>query len=233
MDFSTSLVVNLSREKHRVIKWLVMLRHADAAQNETVERLKHVLRGRKILFTLVGSAGCREYGLSRTANDLDFVVDPYELAMEILDASGQFEPVSDDHPDTTLRTCTKRDTKIGIKVDFLKSGIRINDGSRWVMGRKYRDPMPISTATGTGDVAPLATLIAMKLNAAISGEYILEIGANTGRSREKIQKDISDVRELIAVCGLDRNLQVGNDQIQRRYGELVDENRSAASPSLT
>ena len=47
-----------------------MLTRAGAAQNETLERLKHLLGGRKILFTLVGSAACREYGLSRTANDL-------------------------------------------------------------------------------------------------------------------------------------------------------------------
>ena len=206
-----------------MIKLFSMLTRGDAAQNETLEHLKHLLGRGKILFTLVGSAGCREYGLSRTANDLDFVVDPYEPAMEILDASGQFEPVSDDHPDATLRTCTKRDTKTGVTIDFLKGGIRINDGSRWVMGRKYRDPMPIPTATGTGNVALLATLIAMKLNAAISGEDILKSGADTGRSREKIQKDISDVRELIAVGDLGRSLQLGHDRIQRRYEELVDE----------
>jgi len=204
-------------------KVFAMLTRADAAQNETLERLKHLLGGKKILFTLVGSAGCREYGLSRTANDLDFVVDPYEPAMDILNASGEFEPVSDDHPDTTQRTCTKRDTKTGVRVDFLKSGIRINDGSRWVMGRKYRDPMPIATATGTGDVALLATLIAMKLNAATSGEDILNSGANTGRSREKIQKDLSDVRELIAVHGLGRSLELGHDRIQKCYEKLVDE----------
>jgi hypothetical protein len=186
-----------------------MLTCGDAAQNETLERLKHLLGGRKILFTLVGSAACREYGLSRTANDLDFVVDPYEPAMEILNASGEFEAVFDDHPDTTQRTCTKRDTKTGVRIDFLKSGIRINDGSRWVMGRKYRDPMPIPTATGMGDAALLPTLIAMKLNSAISGEDILKCGADTGRSRDKIQKDMSDVRELIATCGLGRSLTTG------------------------
>lgn len=130
-----------------------MLTCADAAQLKPSKRLKHLHGGRKILFTLVGSAGCREYGLSRTANDLDFVVDPYETAMEILNASGELEAVLDD-PDPTQRTCTKLDTKTGVRVDFLKSGIRINDGSRLIGGARYRDPMPIHTATGTGDVAP-------------------------------------------------------------------------------
>jgi hypothetical protein len=199
-----------------------MLTRADAAQNETLERLKHLLGGRKILFTLVGSAGCREYGLSRIANDLDFVVDPYETAMEILNATGEFEPILDD-PDPTRRTCTKRDTKTGVRVDFLKSGIRINDGSRLIGGARYRDPM-IHIATGAGDVAPLPTLIAMKLNAAISGEDTLDLGADTGgRSREKIQKDISDVRELIALRGLGRSIQLGHDRIQSCYEKLVDE----------
>ncbi len=200
-----------------------MLARADAEQNETLERLKHLLGERKILFTLVGSAGCREYGLSRTADDLDFVVDPYEKAMDILNASGEFEPVVVGVPDTTRRTCTKRDTKTGVRVDFLKSGIRINDGSRWIMGVKYRDPLPIHSATGAGDVASLPTLIAMKLNGAISGEDIRKLGAEPGRSREKIQKDISDVRELIAVCGLGRSLQLGHNRIQSRYEKLVDE----------
>jgi hypothetical protein len=116
------------------------------------------------------------------------------------------------------------DTKTGVRVDFLKSGIRINDGSRLIGGARYRDPMPIHTATGAGDVAPLPTLIAMKLNAAISGEDTLKLGADAGgRSREEIQKDIADIRELIIIRGLGRSLQLGHDRIQSCYEKLVDE----------
>jgi hypothetical protein len=42
----------------------------------------------------------------------------------------------------------------------------------------------------------------MNLTAAISSEDTLKFRADTGgRSREKIQRDNPDVRELIAVCG--------------------------------
>lgn len=64
----------------------------------------------------------------------------------------------------------------------------------------------------------------MKLNAAISGEDTLKLGADTGgRSREEIQKDIADVRELIIVRGLGRSLQLGHERVQSCYEKLVDE----------
>jgi hypothetical protein len=78
-------------------------------------------------------------------------------------------------------------------------------------------------------VAPLPTLIAMKLNAAISGEDTLKLGADTGgRSREEIQKDIADIRELIIIRGLGRSLQLG----QGTAGAFVPRSRSAASAAL-
>jgi hypothetical protein len=198
-----------------------MLAHADAAQNATLERLKLFLADKGILFTLVGSAACREYGLSRSANDLDFVVDPYDRAMKILGESGEFELVVDDHPDMTRRTCTKRDTKTGVKIDFLTGGIRINDGPAPFY---CRDLIPIPTPTGAGDVAPLRTLIAMKLNSAISGEYIWSHGVRDGRSEKDFTKDVSDVHELIFVPGFDRSMKFDNEWIQRCYEELLKEN---------
>jgi hypothetical protein len=195
-----------------------MLMHATAAQSETFERLKELLGGKGILFTLAGSAACREYGLSRAANDLDFVVDPYERAMEILIASEEYQLVGIANP--TDPTCTRRDTKTNVKVDFLKGGIRINDGTRPIGDARYRDPMPIPAPTGEGDVAPITTLIAMKLNSAIGGEETLKLGADTdGRSQEEIDKDISDVRELI-MNHLGRRRRFGNKKIQRRYEKL-------------
>jgi hypothetical protein len=199
-------------------RFFPMLARADAAQNKTLERLKHFLDEQGILFTLVGSAACREYGLSRTANDLDFVVDPYDPAMKILGESGGFEPVLGD-PDPTKRTCTKRDTKTTVKVDFLTGGIRINDGP---VPFYCRDLIPIPMPTGTGDVASLRTLIAMKLNSAISGEYIWSHGVRDGRSEKDFKKDISDVRELILVPGFDRSMKFDNEGIQHRYEELLD-----------
>lgn len=202
---------------------LPLLTHATAAQKETFERLMELLSGKGILFSLVGSAACREYGLSRAANDLDFVVYPYKEAMDLLDASGAFEPVIDDHPDTTARTCTKRDTKTKVKIDFLTGGIRINNGSRPIEGEFYRDPIQIPMPTGAGDVAPLPMLIAMKLNSAISGKDTWDLGARDGRSPENFTKDISDVRELISVGRLGRSLKVGNKRIQRLFEDLVND----------
>ncbi len=72
-----------------------MLHRAITAQNQTVERLKSLFHGEPIPFTLVGSAACREYGLSRDAKDLDFVVNGHAQAMIILTRSGEYKPVLD------------------------------------------------------------------------------------------------------------------------------------------
>lgn len=104
-----------------------MLKCATNQENETLDRLTFLFRGRGILFTLVGGAACREYGLRRPTKDLDFVAKPYPLAMDILSTSGAFNLVVDDCPDVTGRTCTRKDAKTGVLVDFLTGGIRITD----------------------------------------------------------------------------------------------------------
>ena len=143
--------------------------------------------------------------------------------MKILDESGEYELVLD-NPDSTKRTCTRRDRGTEVNVDFVKGGIRICDG-RWINGTKYSDPIPLPNPTGVGDVASLETLIAMKLNSAISGEDTLKLGANTGgRNIDEIQKDLSDVRDLITFNHLGRRRKLGNKQIQCRYEKLIDEN---------
>ncbi len=199
-----------------------MLKCATNHENETLDRLTFLFRGRGILFTLIGGAACREYGLRRPTKDLDFIVKPYPVAMEILSASGAFNLVVDDFPDLTGRTCTRMDTKTGVLVDFLTGGIRITDHA--VLGpSEYSDPLPIPEPSGFGDVAPLNTLIAMKVGAITSGIDTRALGANLGgRELDEVRQDIDDVRELISVCHLPRNLELGNASIQRNYERIYD-----------
>jgi hypothetical protein len=129
-----------------------MLRSATSAQNESIERLKSMFSGEPVLFTLVGSAACREYGLSRTAKDLDFVVDGYSQAMDILLRSGRYRLVLEDS-DPTGRTCSQWDLKTGVQIDFLMGGIRITDRA-WFCGVMYSDPLPIPSAPELGMLRP-------------------------------------------------------------------------------
>jgi hypothetical protein len=199
-----------------------VLKCATNQENETLSRLTVLFRGRGILFTLVGGAACREYGLRRPTKDLDFVVKPYPFAMDILSASGAFNLVVDDFPDATGRTCTQKDTKTGVLVDFLTGGIRITD--HVLLGpSEYSDPLPIPEPSGFGDVAPLNTLIAMKVGAITSGLDTRALGANRGgREPGEVQQDIDDVRKLISVCQLPRNLTLGNASVQRDYEKIYD-----------
>jgi hypothetical protein len=197
----------------------MMLRTAITAQNKSIDRLNLLFGDATILFTLVGSAACREYGLSRPANDLDFVVNGYQHAMNILTRSGGFALESCNPANTN---CTQVDLKTGVKIDFLMSGTRINDRV-WLNGIHYSDPLPIPEATGFGDIAPLPTLITMKVNVLTSGLDTLRLGANTGgRSLEEVRKDIADVTELIAVNRLSRHLSLGSDVLQRHYEKIFD-----------
>ncbi len=199
-----------------------VLETATSQENETLDRLKFLFRGSEILFTLVGAAACREYGLRRPTKDLDFVVKPYPLAMEILSASGAFNLVVDDCPDVTGRTCTQKDTKTGVLVDFLTGGIHITDHAM-LGSSEYSDPLPIPEPSGFGDVAPLNTLIAMKVGAITSGLDTRALGANFGgRKPDDVQQDINDVRELISVCQLPRNLELGSASVQRNYEKIYD-----------
>jgi len=199
-----------------------VLKFATNEENETLKHLKALFRGREILFTLVGGAACREYGLRRLAKDLDFVVGAYPLAMDILSASGTFSPVIDDHPDATRRTCTQRDSETGVLVDFLTGGIRITDHVFFPFGL-YSDPLPIPEPSGFGNVAPLNTLIAMKVGAIISGLETRALGATCeGREPAEVQKDIEDVKELISVRQLPRDLALGNASVQRQYEKIYD-----------
>jgi hypothetical protein len=199
-----------------------VLKCATNQENETLERLTFLFRGSGILFTLVGGAACREYGLRRPTKDLDFVVKPYPLAMYILSSSGAFSLVVDDCPDVTGRTCTRKDTKTGVLVDFLTDGIRITDHAK--LGRfEYSDPLPIPEPSGFGDVAPVNTLIAMKVGAITSGLDTRALGANCGgREPNEVQQDIDDVRKLISVCQLPRNLELGSASVQRDYEKIYD-----------
>jgi hypothetical protein len=149
-------------------------------------------------------------------------VKPYPLAMDILCASGAFNLVLDDCPDVTGRTCTRKDTKTGVLVDFLTGGIRITDHA--LLGHfEYSDPLPIPEPSGFGDVAPLNTLIAMKVGAITSGLDTRALGANRGgREPDEVQQDIDDVRELISVCQLPRNLELGSASVQWDYEKIHD-----------
>jgi hypothetical protein len=199
-----------------------VLRCATNPENETLDRLALLFRGSGILFTLVGSAACREYGLRRLAKDLDLVVKPYHLAMDVLSASGEFNLVVDDSPDMTGRTCTRRDTRTGVLVDFLTGGIRITD--HVLLGPvEYSDPLPIPEPSGFGNVAPLHTLIGMKVGAITSGLETRSLGANLGgRKLEDVGKDIEDVKELISLRQLPRALALGNARVQRHYETIYD-----------
>lgn len=199
-----------------------MLKRATDAENETLNRLMHLFRGRGILFTLVGGAACREYGLQRQAKDLDFVITPYVLAMDILAASGEFAPVIDDRPDSTGRTCTQKATNTGVLVDFLTGGIRITDRAVLPFG-EYSDPLPIPAPSGFGNVAPLETLIGMKVGAITSGLETQRLGSDCGgRPPADVQKDIEDVKELISVCQLPRTVALGEASVQRYYERIYD-----------
>ena len=180
------------------------------------------LYGSGIFFTLVGGAACREYGLQRPTKDLDFVVKPYALAMDILSASGSFSLVRDDFPDNTGRTCTRRDTKTDVLVDFLTGGIRITD--RVLLGFVvYSDPLPIPEPSGFGNVASLNTLIAMKVGAVVSGLETRRLGATVGgRGTAEVQKDIEDIKELISACQVPRDLALDNASVQRQYERIYD-----------
>jgi hypothetical protein len=203
---------------------LSVLKCATNEENETLDRLTFLFRDRGILFTLVGGAACREYGLLRPTKDMDFVVKPYPLAMDILSASGEFNLVVDDCPDLEGRTCTRKDTRTGVLVDFLTGGIRITDHA--LLGPfdySYSDPLPIPEPSGFGDVAPLNTLIAMKVGAITSGLDTRALGANCGgREPDDVRQDIDDVRKLISVCQLPRNLELCSASVQRDYEKIYD-----------
>jgi len=55
--------------------------------------------------------------LSRSVNDLDFVVSPYPVAACVLAASCDFAEFGETDP--THRTCTLRDLKTGVLVDLV------------------------------------------------------------------------------------------------------------------
>lgn len=207
----------------RGLSYSLMLTHATDQQNETFDRLKVLFgKGQSIRFTLVGAAAGREYGLTRATKDLDIVVSPYPAAMAALLNSGFQE--SFDDPDRTGRTCTQIDVKTSVPVDFLTGGIRINDGTLQLRGGIVIDPLPIPLPSGFGNVAPLVEVIGMKLSAVMSGVRAMRLGADQGvRSTEKINQDISDVRSLISVCNLSRELPLAeNPEVQRIYKIIYD-----------
>jgi hypothetical protein len=197
-----------------------VLKYATDAQYETFERLKFVFGDRGITFTLIGAAACREYGMPRLTNDLDIVVVPYPDAMAALSRSGEFVVVEDDCPDPTNRTCTQSHTPTAVNVDFLTGGIRINNRCL-LEGGIVHDAVPIPYPTGVGDILPLVELIALKISAAISGRTIQRLGKRI-RSPEKIEQDDRDVRALISVCKLRRDLHLGHPIVERRYREIYD-----------
>jgi hypothetical protein len=116
-----------------------MPRTATTAQNESIDRLNLLFGEGTILFTLVGSAASREYGLFRPANDWDFVVNEHQRAMNILTRSGEFA-IDSCNPANT--NCTQLDLKTRVKIDLLMSGSRIND-CVWLNGIPDSDPLPI------------------------------------------------------------------------------------------
>jgi hypothetical protein len=93
----------------------------------------------------------------------------------------------------------------------------------WLHGILYSDPLPVLPATGVGNVAPLQTLITMKVNVITSGLDTIRYGANTGgRKIEDVQKDIADVAELVRLNHLGRDLHLGHEQLQRQYERIFD-----------
>ena len=139
-----------------------MLRHLTALEQETFERLCRLLAP-KSRFTLVGGAACREYGLSRPVKDLDFVVNNFRDATNLLLNSRDFTLFG--KPDPTWRTCTQKDVRTDVLVDFITGGIRITDNA--VLGQViYSDPVPIPQPSGfvaTGQLVALnlATIAVM------------------------------------------------------------------------
>jgi hypothetical protein len=200
-----------------------MLKHATPAQNETFERLRVLFSAKGIKFTLVGAAACREHGLPRPTDDLDIVVCHQPSAVALLCSSGEFlTPKSDDQ---TNSPCTLQDVKTGVRVDFLTGDTRINDHTLFP-GGEIHDPLPIPRPSGCGNVADLPTLVAMKVSGVISGMEIHRLGFTSGvRTREKIEQDIDDVVGLILVCKLGRDLELGNETVQRRYEEIFDNSK--------
>ena len=197
-----------------------MLKFLTASERETVERLHRLFSEPGVRFTLVGGAACREYGLSRTIKDLDFVVNPYPVAASILAASCEFAEFGE--PDPTHRTCTMKDLKTRVLVDLMASGIYMTNGA--LLGHVlYRDPLPIPEPTGFGDLVSLPMLIKMKLGAIVSGLDTRALGANYGgRNVEQVQHDIEDIRGLITMCRLPRGLVFGVKDIQRAYENIYD-----------
>jgi hypothetical protein len=197
-----------------------MLKRATAPQTASFERLKVFFGGTEVKFTLIGAAACREYGLSRSTVDLDIVVFPYAVAIGILLKSGDFKEDTQD-ADWTRRTCTLEDTKTCVPLDFLTGGIRINDGAS--TRSSFRDRLPIPNPSGFGDIAPLPTLIAIKLLAVIGGIIGNNMHLTSGvRSVQKIKQDISDVRALITECNLKRDLKLEDEEIAGLYRKIYD-----------
>ena len=197
-----------------------MFKFLTAPERETVERLHRLFSQRGVRFTLVGGAACREYGLSRTIKDLDFVVNPYLVAASVLAASCEFAEFGE--PDPTNRTCTMKDLKTRVLVDLVAGGIYMTNGA--LLGHVlYRDPLPIPEPTGFGDLVSLNTLIEMKLGAIVSGLDTRALGANYGgRDEGQVQQDIEDIRDLITMCRLPRDLVFGVGDIQRAYENIYD-----------
>ena len=197
-----------------------MLKFLTASERETTERLDRLFSQNGVRFTLVGGAACREYGLSRSIKDLDFIVSPYPVAARVLATSCEFAEFGE--PDPTHRTCTMQDLKTGVLVDLVAGGIRITDGA--LLGQvRYSDPLPIPEPTGFGDLVSLHTLIEMKLGAIVSGLDTRALGANDGgRDGSQIQRDIEDIKDLIRICQLPSSLVFRARDIQRAYEDIYD-----------
>jgi hypothetical protein len=196
-----------------------MLMHATDAQNRTFETIRQIFGPRRIKFTLIGGAACREYGLSRPVKDLDFVVDNYLLAKRTLQGSGEFN-LDDNDPDVTDRTCTLIHAATEVAVDVLTGGIRINDHC-YVNGGIVHDAIPIPNPTGFGDILTLDRLIAMKVSVVLSSETSKILGRII-RPEQKVAEDVRDVETLISVHGLHRDLALGDISVERRYSEIYD-----------
>lgn len=198
-----------------------MLKLLTAPEQETFERLRDLFGPAGIRFTLVGGAACREYGLNRPVKDLDFVVNPYPDAKRAIHAAGVFVEVGVRDP--THRTSTFKDSATKVQIDILTGGIRITDRAPLKGFVIYSDPIPIPQPSGFGDLIPLNTLIEMKVGAIVSGLDTAALGANYGgRTQEEIERDVEDVRGLISIHHLSRDVTIEEPQILQAYQNIFD-----------
>jgi hypothetical protein len=174
---------------------------ADNAVHKALRKITEKLERLGVPYALAGAMAMYFHGYPRFTVDVDLVVGAQDLARihEALDGLGYLPVVRGGK--------ALRDTELGVKIDFLRSGEYPGDGKPKPVA--FPHPQECSVVLDGFACLALPKLIELKLASGIS-------------SRDRL-KDLADVQEMIKHLDLPRDLSGRLDPFVRgKYLELWD-----------